>query len=164
LLWSGAAVVTVVILYLPFLTEALTQVWMGGLGAAEGRPSDGLLTALWRVSYFYGYATIALAVPGIVILCRKTQPHVRHVVLSYLSSFAILLVMRAATGLFKDLKEILYVGPLMAIAAGVSIDAVYKKGRTGKIAAIAMVAVLVLFGALRYREFLGPHITFAGLP
>ncbi len=164
LLWLSAAVVTVAVLYLPFLTEALNQVWTSGLGAAEGRPSDGFLTALWRVGHFYGYATIALAVPGIVILCRKTQPHVRHVVLSYLSSFAILLAMRAATGLFKDLKEILYVGPLMAIAAGVSIDTVYEKNRVGKIAAAALIAGLVLFSAFRYGEFLGPHITFAGLP
>ena len=163
-LWLAAAVVTVVTLYLPFLTEAITQLWTSGLGAAGGRPSDGLLTALWRVSHFYGYVTIALAIPGIVILCRKTKPHVRLIVMSYLSSFAILLTLRAATGTFKDLKEILYVGPLMAIAAGVSLETVYKKGRIGKIATVMMIAGLVLFWAIRYREFLEPHITFAGLP
>jgi hypothetical protein len=162
--YFAAAVVTVIALYLPFLTEAVTQLWTTGLGAAGGRPSDGLLTALWRVSHFYGYAAIALAIPGIVILYRKTKPHVRHIVSSYLSSFAVLLTLRAATGTFKDLKEILYVGPLMAIAAGASIDTVYKKGRAGKIAAAAMIAGLILFWAIRYREFLEPHITFAGLP
>jgi hypothetical protein len=163
-LWLAAAVVTVITLYLPFLTEAIPHLWNAGLGAAGGRASSGFLTALWRVGHFYGYATIALAIMGTVILYRKGKPHVRAIALSYLSSFALLLILRAVTGTFKDLKEILYVGPFMAIAAGVSIDAIYRRGRTGKAASLATIAGLILFWALRYREFLKPNITFAGLP
>ena len=42
----------------------------------------------------------------------------------------------SAEGLtFKDLKEFVFVGPFVAITAGASLDALWQRGRGGRVAA-----------------------------
>jgi uncharacterized membrane protein (DUF441 family) len=55
---------------------------------------------------------------------------------------------------FKDIKEIEFAAPLVAILTGASLAALGRRGRKGMLAAAALIAGLVLFGLARYRYYL----------
>jgi hypothetical protein len=57
-------------------------------------------------------------------------------------------------GVFKDLKEITFVAPLVAILSGAALVELGGRGRSGALAAAALTAALVLFGLGRYRDYL----------
>ena len=75
-----------------------------------------------------------------------------------------LVALRAfGAGLFKDLKEVEFAGPLVAVAAGAVIEELHGRGRAGRWAA-AMVAIgLIAFGLGRFRDYLIAHTPLVGL-
>ncbi len=106
----------------------------------------------------------ALAAAGMILVYRRGEPAVFRPMLAYSLTFALLLSLRGLSGgLFKDLKEILFVGPLIAIAASASILEIAKRSRTGQIAAVLIMSGLMIFWAAAYRADLQTFCSLAGL-
>jgi hypothetical protein len=82
---------------------------------------------------------------------------------AYGLSFLGLLALRAVSGMFKDLKEFVYVGPFVAITAGVALDSLWRRGRWGRLAAVLVAAGLIGFGLAKYGEYFRMHTGLAGL-
>jgi hypothetical protein len=166
---AGGAAVAVVCLYLPFVLlfwdEILPAVLAGGAGAARAAPEAGLGPALYRIPIFFGYAYPLLTAAGLVLVRRQASPEARRVVAAYGLTFALLVALRAfGGGLFKDLKEIEFVGPLVALGTGAVLAELAGRGRAGRWAAALVGAGLIAFGLGRYAEYLAPRVVLVGLP
>jgi hypothetical protein len=79
----------------------------------------------------------------------------RHVLFAYGLAFLALVLMRGlGGGLFRDLKEITFVAPLVAVAAGASLDSLARRGGRSPRAALLLITVgLLAFTAERYRFY-----------
>jgi hypothetical protein len=71
-------------------------------------------------------------------------------------------------GLFRDLKEITFAAPLVALLTGLVLDELGRRGRAGRHAAALAAAGLVAFGLGRYwgyfRAYASPFLVVTGLP
>jgi hypothetical protein len=141
-----------------FLFEIVPALAQGGgmaTPAVAGAPAPtGLLAAVSRVPLFYGWGFPALAVAGLVLVRRGADGAARHVVAAYALAFVTLVLMRGlGGGLFRDLKEITFVGPLVAVCAGASLAAGARRGRPGRVAVLLLAVGLLAFTAERYRFY-----------
>jgi hypothetical protein len=141
-----------------FVLEIVPALASGGGAAAPsasgGPASSGLVAALSRVPLFYGWGFPALAVAGLLLARRVADGPARHVLAAWGLAFASLVLMRGlGGGLFRDLKEITFVAPLVAVAAGASLETLARRGRPGRAAALLVAAGLLAFGAERYRFY-----------
>ncbi len=135
-----------------------------GLPAQQVGAAAGLAGALRRPFIFYDVGYLALAIAGMVLVYRRGESNVFRPMLAYFLTFVFLLSLRGLTGdLFKDLKEILFVGPLIAISASASILEIAKRNRAGKVAAVLIVLGLLIFWGARYRNDLQTFCSLAGL-
>jgi hypothetical protein len=66
-------------------------------------------------------------------------------------------------GLFRDLKEIEFAAPLVALCAGAALADVAGRGRQGAWAAGLLFAGLAAFSASRYAEYLRASASLLGL-
>jgi len=163
---ATAAGITVLWLYGAF-TRAfvfeIVPVLVHGGGVATPTPAagpvpGGLLAALSRVPLFYGWGLPALAVAGLVIVRRQADRPARHVLAAYGLAFVTLVLMRGlGGGLFRDLKEITFVGPLVAVGAGASLQALAARGRRERIAVALLAVGLLAFAAERYRFYFSTY-------
>lgn len=155
---ASAALVTVGWLYWPFTIAFFSEILpavVRGAGMEGGTPADSAWVAFGRIPLFYGYAYPVLAVAGLVIARRRADERSYRVLLAWSLAFAFMLGLRAfGAGLFKDLKEITFVAPLVAILTGASLATLERKGRLGRWAAIFLMVGLSLFGLSRYRGYL----------
>jgi hypothetical protein len=153
--------------YLPFtvlfVTEILPALASGEGGGTENRPV-GFAVALLRVTYFYGYGFPAIAIAGFLLALREKEKWVGRILTAHGLSFLGLLALRAVSGMFKDLKEFVYVGPFVAVTAGLAIDFLWRRGRWGRAAAVMVAAGLIGFGLAKYGEYFRMHTGLAGLP
>lgn len=156
------ATVTVLWLYgsftRAFLFEIVPALARGGAMATPstfgGAAPAGLLAALSRVPLFYGWGFPALAVAGLLLAHRVADGPARHVLAAYGLAFASLVLLRGlGGGLFRDLKEITFVAPLVAVAAGASLETLARRGRPGRAAVLLLAAGLLAFSAERYRFY-----------
>jgi hypothetical protein len=105
-----------------------------------------------------------LTAAGVALIARRAPPAGRHAVLAYAAAFAVLVALRAfGAGLFKDLKEIEFVGPLVALATGAVIEDLAGRGRGGRWAAALLAIGLIAFGLGRWRWYLITHTPLVGL-
>jgi hypothetical protein len=155
-----AAAATIAWLYGPFavvfVREIAPALWAGGgaaAGAGGASPGAGVSAALARIPLFYGWGFPALAVAGLLLARREAAPPARRVVGAWLLAFALLIGLRMGFGLFRDLKEITFVGTLIAVMGGRALEAVDGRGRPGRVAALLVVAGLVAFSAERYLAY-----------
>lgn len=154
----GTGLITVMWLYWPFtllfFTEILPAASQGlGTSGTQG-PLDSLFHALGRIPIFYGYGYPALAIAGFFLVRRKS-PQSFRVFAAYGLAFLMLVALRAfGGGLFKDLKEIMFVAPLMALLTAFSIEEIGRRGRTGLVAATCITIGLIVFGLGKYRDYL----------
>jgi hypothetical protein len=126
---------------------------------------ESVLGALARIPLFYGYGLPALAAAGFVLTRRRAEPAVFRVVAAYALAFAGLVALRALSlGLFKDLKEVEFASPLVALLAGASLDALWERGSGGRRAALLVLAGLLAFALARYREYVLTYTFLAGVP
>jgi hypothetical protein len=171
---AGAVLVTVGWLYAPFVrvffSDILPAVWSGAAAAiaADGRPA-GLGHALRRIPLFYGPAYPLLTVAGLVLARRTESRAAYRLALAHALAFAVLLGLRAfGGGLFRDLKEITFAAPLVALLTGLVLDELGRRGRAGRHAAALAAAGLVAFGLGRYwgyfRAYASPFLVVTGLP
>src|SRR6185436_19357248 len=93
------------------------------------------LAALARIPIFYGFGFPALTVAGVLLFRRRAEPAAYRVLLAYALAFVGLVVLRASGGLFKDLKEVEFVAPLVALGTGLSLVALAERDRAGRWAA-----------------------------
>jgi hypothetical protein len=155
---AATGLITVAWLYWPFTLLFITEILPAasqGLGTSgTGGTLNGLLHALGRIPIFYGYGYPALAIAGF-FLVRATSPKSFRILAAYGLAFLMLVALRAfGGGLFKDLKEIMFVAPLIAVLTAVSIETIRRRGRPGLIAAICITIGLVAFGLGKYRDYL----------
>ena len=133
----------------------------GGVAApasATGPAPGGLLAAMARVPLFYGWGFPALAVAGLVLVRGQADAPARNAVTAYGLAFVALVLMRGlGGGLFRDLKEITFVGPLVAVTAGASLETLARRGRRGWIAVVLLAVGLLGFWAERYRFYFSTY-------
>jgi hypothetical protein len=166
LFWGLVATAAVLLVYLPFtvlfVTEILPALAGGEEGGTENRPV-GFAVAFLRVAYFYGIGFPAIALAGFLLIWREGEKWAWKILAAYGLSFLGLLALRAVSGMFKDLKEFVYVGPFVAVAAGFALDSFWRRGRLGRLAAVMVAAGLIGFGLAKYVEYFRMHTGLAGL-
>lgn len=161
-----AVSVTLALLYADFVVLFLREILPA---FATSQRSDGAAgaaastrSALGRIPIFYGWGLPALAVAGFLLARRKASPETVRVLAAHALAFAGLVALRALPGgLFKDMKEIEFVAPLVAVLAGASLEELWSRGRPGRIAACLVAVGLLAFAADRYAEFLAPWTALA---
>ena len=167
--WALAVAVTVAWLYLDFtrlfLREILPAALSGqGMAAEGGGRGGGLGGALARIPIFYGWGFPALAVAGFVLLRRRAHAQAFRVVAAYALSVITLIALRAfGGGLFRDLKEIEFASPLVALCAGAALAELFGRGRQGAWAVGLVLAGLLAFSASRYLQYLRAYASLFGL-
>jgi hypothetical protein len=167
--WALALAVTLAWLYADFVVVFLREILPAALGgqrmAAEADAGHGgLREALRRIPIFYGWGFPALAVAGFVLLRRRAAAPAFRVVTAYALSVATLFALRAfGGGLFRDLKEIEFAAPLVALCAGAALADVAGRGRQGAWAAGLLFAGLAASSASRYAEYLRASASLLGL-
>ncbi len=159
LILAGAAGLTVAWLYAPFVREFVTEILPAVLGGAHMATAPGVPTgpgaALHRIDLFFGVAYPALSLAGLVLLRRRLDARAFHVLAAYGLAFLLLVALRAfGGGLFRDLKEVTFVGPLVAVLAATAIVDLGARGRSGRAAAVMIVIGLAWFGLAKYHEYL----------
>jgi hypothetical protein len=106
-----------------------------------------------------------LALAGFVLLRRRVPPPLFRVLSAYALTFAALVALRAVgAGLFRDLKEIEFAAPLVALGAGASLEELAGRGSAGRWAAALVVLGLGAFCAARYVEYVRAYASLVGLP
>jgi hypothetical protein len=159
---------TVALLYGPFVRtffgDILPRLTAGGAGGAGGGgvPSAGVVAALGRIPLFYGYGYPALALAGFVLAYRRLPPPLFRLLAAYALAFLSLVVLRAGSGLFKDLKEIEFVAPLVAVLGGVALEAIADTTPRGRWSAALVVLGLAAFTAERYGAYLSDYAALVG--
>jgi hypothetical protein len=110
------------------------------------------------VPLFYGWGFPALAVAGLLLARRTADGPARHVLAAYGLAFVSLVLMRGlGGGLFRDLKEITFAGPLVAVCAGASLRTMTDRSRAGRVAVLLLAAGLLAFSAERYRFYFASY-------
>lgn len=146
-----------------FLFEIVPALARGGgmaapVSASAGPGPGGLLAALSRVPLFYGWGFPALAVAGLALARRQADRPARHLMAAYGLAFVALVLMRGlGAGLFRDLKEITFVAPLVAMGTGASLEALAGRGRAGRAAVVLLAVGLLAFTAERYRFYFSTY-------
>ncbi len=165
LLAIGASAVALAVgwLYTPFarvfVTEIVPALLGGEAAGATAAPADprrsGLAHALARIPLFYGLTYPLLAAGGLALVHRTADRRVFRLLAAYALAVAALLGLRAfGGGLFRDLKEITFLAPLVAVLTGVFLDELASRGRAGRQAAVLVAIGLVAFGLARYWGYL----------
>jgi hypothetical protein len=155
-----AAALTIAWLYGPFTVVFVREIvpaLLAGAGTADGAGGGshgaGVTAALARIPLFYGWGFPALAVAGALLARREAAPPARRVLLAWALAFGLLVGLRMSFGIFRDFKEITFVGTLVAILGGHALEAIAARGRAGLLAAGLVVLGLVAFSAERYVTY-----------
>ncbi|MCU0242300.1 MAG: hypothetical protein MUF51_07740, partial [Vicinamibacteria bacterium] len=149
-IWAGALFLTISTLYGPFVWRFIQEILpslltphtsVAGTGVV---PPPGILDALNRIPIFYGYGLPLIALAGLISLKRRVAPERYKIVLTYALTFIALVALRGFShGLLKDLKEIEFVAPLVALLAGCFLEDL--RDRLGRlVAALITLALLVI--------------------
>jgi len=137
----------------------------GGSAAASGGEGSGVLAALGRIPLFFGWGYPALALAGFVLLRRRVPPPLFRVLAAYALALAALVGLRAfGGGLFRDLKEVEFAAPLVALCAGAALEEIAGRGPRGRFSAASIVVGLAAFSVARYAEYLRAYASLSGLP
>jgi hypothetical protein len=103
-------------------------------------------------------------VAGFVLLRRRAEPAAFRIVSAYGLSVLTLVALRAfGGGLFRDLKEIEFAAPLVALCAGAALAELAGRGRAGGVSAALILTGLAAFSASRYVEYLRAYASLFGL-
>ncbi len=163
---AGTAGITVGWLYGPFVVTFVREI-VPALGqSAPGGDADataGVLPALSRVVIFYGYALPPLAGAGVILLRRRADPRAPPSSPPTRARSWLMALRAFSGGLFKDLKEIEFASPLVALGAGAALEALAERGRAGVAAAALALHGLAVFCLGRYAEYVATHTALAGL-
>jgi len=135
-LWLVATLGVVLLLYRTFTFTFITEilpVLASGSGRMAGAPSgdSGLLAAFERVVLFAGYGYPCLAVAGMGLILHRRDPGA-DALRAYALAFVSLICLRGLSGgLFKDLKEVEFGGPALAILSAIAIQRIEPRFARG---------------------------------
>jgi hypothetical protein len=157
-----AASLTVTWLYWPFLDAFVGEILpalASGLpeptSAASPLPPPAVRTALSRIPLFYGFLYPPLALAGLWIARRSKDARAFRIFAAWGLAFVLMVSLRAfGGGVFRDIKEIELIAPLVAILTGASLEAIWRRGGAGMLASVILASALALFGVARYRSYL----------
>ncbi|GMR22070.1 MAG: hypothetical protein BMS9Abin37_0398 [Acidobacteriota bacterium] len=160
---GSAGLLTISLLYLPFVRSFMTEIVPAVMSGAPSTRSDaiGFGAAIGRIPLFYGFGFPVFALGGLVL--SRHNPAAFRTLGAYGATFVALLALRAVSGAFKDLKELVFIGPFIAITTGLSLEALAARGRTGRFAAIAVALGLIAFGLSKLGQYTTLHTKLAGL-
>jgi hypothetical protein len=170
-----AALVTVGALYfdfsLLFVREILPAYLRAGAepSATEGLPGASRMAALGaalhRIPIFYGWLLPPLAVAGLVVARRRAADDVVRVLVAWLLAFVALVALRGlAGGLFKDMKEIEFAAPLVALLAGGALCELAARGRAGRALAAALALAVAAWATATSYGIVNAWTRLADLP
>jgi hypothetical protein len=167
LIGGGTAALTVGVLYMPFTRTFVTEIapawWHQGSEPGAGALASAA-AALHRIPLFYGYGYPVLAVAGLVLAYRQYARTAFRVLCAYAIALAVLVGLRAFSGgLFKDLKEVEFAGPLVCVTSAITLAALAQRGRLGRITSVALVCALAAFGLVKYRGYFRAAVFLADL-
>lgn len=159
---SGAVIL---FLYWPFastfLGEILPGVW--DAGGAVNTEKETLGHSLGRVPIFFGYSYLPLVLLALPIARSRPDPFSFKALSAYGVSFLALVVLRVlGGGMFNAMKEMLYLGPFIALTAGMTLTQLGEFGRRPKAIAWTIAAGLALFGLVKYVSYITPLTRLAG--
>ena len=127
------------------------------MARAAGVPT-GPWAASQRIPMFFGWALPPLSIAGYLLLRRRVDSPALSVVRAYGLAFLLLFSLRAfGGGLFRDLKETTFVGPLVAILSAVTIGALARRDRWGRWAALLVLLGLTLFSVGKSVGYLASY-------
>ena len=156
-LWLLAAMAVVFGLYgdftVLFVRQIVPAILSGTAQAAASAPTPppddpgGLLNAFSRVVLFAGYGFPLLAGAGFALIAKR-KDEAATVVKAYALAFLSLVLLRGLSfGLFKDLKEVEYGGPLLAVLAAVAVVRIESRAARGLVAAgLVLASVWMQYG------------------
>jgi hypothetical protein len=127
--WTVAMFAVVAGLYgrftFTFITEILPNLFAGTARMATTTPSEdtgNVPAAFYRIVLFGGYGFACLAIAGLALLARR-QDAPAKILKAYVAAFLGLVLLRGLSGgLFKDLKEVEFGGPALAILSAFAIS------------------------------------------
>jgi hypothetical protein len=167
----GSALLTVGLLYFDFTLLFLREILPGFLASGTGTSAqplgrwESLLAALGRIPIFYGWIYPPLVVTGLWLARKRAPGPVFRVLSAYGSGFVVLVLLRGlGGGLFKDLKEIEFVAPLVALLTGATLEDLAARGRAGIAAATLLTLALVVFGVVTSWGYFTTWTALAALP
>lgn len=167
LIGGGAAALTIGVLYLPFTRTFAAEIapaWWHQRPEAGAGTLAAAAAALHRIPLFYGYGYPVLAVTGLVLAHRQCPRTAFRVLCAYAIALAILIGLRAFSGgLFKDVKEVEFAGPLVSITSAITLAALAQRGRLVRMASLALVCALAAFGLVKYWEYFRAAVFLADL-
>jgi hypothetical protein len=166
--WVLAALITIVVLYSSFTLLFFREIGPSLLASpdapASGSFLEGVTSIFPRWLLFYGYGFLALTVAGLALAHRREDKAAFRMLAAYGVAFVFLSGLRALPGgLFKDLKEILFVAPLVAIGSGIALEELARRGRWGQGSAVLILGGLVAFWWGSYRGYWIAYASLAGL-
>jgi hypothetical protein len=164
-----AGTITVLLLYwsftVTFFREILPALLSGRPEAAAARTgttagaAGGVLAELRRIPLFFGYGFPLLAIAGLA-LARREDPAHWHVLAAYgLSGLLLMLLRGLGGGLFKDLKEVEFLAPWIAVTAAGAIAALWCPERRKRLGAVLVCTGLTAFGLAEHRRLVSSAVS-----
>jgi len=161
---AGTAVVLV--FYAPFWRTFAVDIlptFIESGGRANTRVESWSM-ALGRVPIFYGTLLPALGLCGLFVAWKRKSA-VFTPLAAYAATFVVLVGLRVVGGgVFNAMKEILFLGPWIAITAGGCLAALSERSRLFGVVAASLLAACVVFGGTRAIGYLGEVTALAGIP
>lgn len=145
-------------LYWPFTKVFVSQIvpqLLAGTGAqgAVGLGA-GLLAALGRLPLFFGWWLPVLALAGFVAVRPRLVPPERSVLAAWAFAGLALVALRGlAFGLFRDLKEAVFLAPLVAVLAGWVVERLWARRRWWRAASAGVLVATLLWGVHRAHGY-----------
>ncbi len=154
--YAAGASLAVLLLYHPFLRaflgEILPQILAGARIHSDAEPAR-LVGTLARLPRMFGWGPLALAVGGLALVHRQAEPALRAALGAWGLAFLLLTSLRlSGSGLFRDLKELTFVAPLVAVLAGATLEDLWGRGRGGRAAALMLAVGLAAVCGERYAS------------
>jgi hypothetical protein len=166
-----SALLTVVLLYFDFTLLFVREILPGFMAAGAGtsvQPESSRLetfvAALARIPLFYGWGYPPLALAGLWLARKRAAGPAFRMLMAYGLAFVVLVLLRGlGGGLFKDLKEIEFIAPLVALLAGATLEDLATRGRAGTVGAALLTLALVAFGIVTSWGYFTTWTTLAEL-
>jgi len=164
---AGVAVVVLGTVYREFLGQFLSEILPAFLAGESQAGSLSLLDTVAMLArrywIFYGAVYLPLFLGGVALwVWRRPSPLVSRLLLAWGVTFVVLIFLRtAAPDLFNKVKEILWIAPLISLAAGQGLAWLRSSVPAGKWLAGAYYLVLVYFATTFYVNAIAEKFVLA---
>jgi hypothetical protein len=153
---AGVAALSLLLVYREFLSVFLSEILPRFL-AGEAKRGEGSFSAtlgmlFHRTWIFYGFWILPSLFGGAVLWLRKRSAFPSRFLVAWALTYVLLIVLRtAAPDLFAKVKEMLWVAPLVALAAGETL-AWLQRSFPVRWPAVVGYGVLAIYGVVFYTQ------------